>query len=146
MVTWSCQGFLSEHASPNHDNLGVKFYSKLTFEDHVRGIVSGVFHRVGILRLVKRIYLWTPLCYFVSILPLFSQSLNIVLWCGGQLQNVSFSFLNVDGQALSRSVFCRCVIDVVRLGLVCCTRLIQTLITACSASSPLSGSSSSTEV
>ena len=31
---------LSIRASPNLDILGVKFDSKLTFEDHVRGIVS----------------------------------------------------------------------------------------------------------
>ena len=37
------------------------------------------------------------------------------------------------GQASSGSVSC-CIIDVVWLGLVCCTRLIRTLITVCSTS------------
>ena len=46
----------SIRASPNLDNLGVKFDSKLTFEDYVLGIVSRVSQRIGILRLVKRIF------------------------------------------------------------------------------------------
>ena len=45
--------------SPNLDILGVKFDSKLTFEDHVRGIVSHVSQKIGILRLVKRIFVDT---------------------------------------------------------------------------------------
>ena len=45
MVTLSCLGF---RASPNLDILGVKFDSKLTVEDHVRGIVSHVSQRIGI--------------------------------------------------------------------------------------------------
>ena len=50
---------VSIHASPNLDIIGVKFDSKLTFEDHVRGILSLVSQRIDILRLVK-LYLWTP--------------------------------------------------------------------------------------
>ena len=81
--------------------------------------------------------MWTLLCYFGAILH-FSQSLSIVLRCGGQLLNVTFSFFSArcfrwQGLVLI-SVFCRCVFDVVRLGLVCCTRLIRTLITVCSVS------------
>ena len=41
---------------PNHDILGVKFYSRLTFEDHARGIVSLVSQRIVFLRLVKRVF------------------------------------------------------------------------------------------
>ena len=37
----------------------VKFDSKLTFEGHVRGIVSRIPRRIGILRLVKRIFVDT---------------------------------------------------------------------------------------
>ena len=64
--------------------------------------------------------------------------MSIVLRCGGQLLNVIFSLLSVrciqwSGFALI-GVSCRCVIDVVLLGLVSCTRLMQTLITVCSAS------------
>ena len=83
---------VSIRTSPNLDILGLKFDSKLAFEDHVRSILFRVSKRIDILRLVKR-YLWTPLCYFVAILHLFSQSLSIVLWCGSQLLNVTFSFL-----------------------------------------------------
>ena len=35
-------------ASPNHDILGMKFASRLTFKVHVCGIVSGVSQRIGI--------------------------------------------------------------------------------------------------
>ena len=43
-------------ASPNLDILCVNFDSKLTIEDHVRGIVSRVSQRNGILRLLKCIF------------------------------------------------------------------------------------------
>ena len=48
----------------------MKFGSKLTFEDHVRGIVSRVSQRIGILRLVKRIFVYTSAllrCYFAFV-------------------------------------------------------------------------------
>ena len=69
---------------------------------------------------------------------LFSLSLNIVLLCGAQLLNVTFSFLSarciqLSGFVLIR-VSCRCVIDEMLLDRVCFTRLIRTLITVCSAS------------
>ena len=41
---------VSIRASPNLDILGVQFDSKLTFKDHVRGIVSRVSQRISILR------------------------------------------------------------------------------------------------
>ena len=59
-------------ASPNLYILGVKFDSKLIFEDHVRGIFSRVFQRIGILRLVKRIFVDNSVllhCYFAFVLP-----------------------------------------------------------------------------
>ena len=59
-------------ASPNLDILGVKFDSKLTFKDHVRGIVSRVSQRIGILRLVKRIFVDTSVLlhyYFAFVIP-----------------------------------------------------------------------------
>ena len=46
-------------ASPNLDILGVKFDSTFTFEDHVLGIVSCVSQRIGILRLVKPVFVAT---------------------------------------------------------------------------------------
>ena len=48
-------------AGPNIDILGVKFDSRLTFEDHARGIVSRASQRIGILRLVKRVFFDTSL-------------------------------------------------------------------------------------
>ena len=48
-------------ASPNLDILGVKFDSRLTFEDHVLGIVSRGSQRIGILRLLKRVFVDTSL-------------------------------------------------------------------------------------
>ena len=69
---------------------------------------------------------------------LFSQSLSIVLRCGSQLLNVTFSLLsgrNIRWPGfVPIRVSCR-FIDVVWLGLICCTRLIRTLITVCSAAS-----------
>ena len=60
-------------ASPNLDILGVRFDSRLTFEYHVRGIVSRVSQRIGILRLVKRVFLDTYVllrCYYAYVLPI----------------------------------------------------------------------------
>ena len=59
-------------ASPKIDILGVKFDSKHTLEDHVLGIVSHVSQRIGIYRLVKRIFEDTFVllhCHFVFVLP-----------------------------------------------------------------------------
>ena len=64
---------VSVRGSPNLDILDVKFDSKLTFEDYVRGIVSLVSQRIGILRLVKRIFVVTSVvlrCYFAFVLPI----------------------------------------------------------------------------
>ena len=69
MVT-SCLWFLSELV-PTSTTFGVKFDSKLTLEDHMRGIVCRVSQRVGILRLVKRIFVDTSevlRCYFAFFL------------------------------------------------------------------------------
>ena len=54
-------------ASPNLEILGVMCDSKVTFEDHGRGIVSHVSHRIGVLRLVNRVFVDTSVllrcCY-----------------------------------------------------------------------------------
>ena len=50
---------VSISASPNLNILSVKFNSRLTFEDHVRGIVSLVSQRIVFLRLVKRVFVYT---------------------------------------------------------------------------------------
>ena len=88
MVTWSCLGFLSELV-PTSTSL----VCKLTFEDNVCGSAYSVSQRIGILRLMKLIFVDKSV-YFIAILHLFSQSFNIVLQCGGQLLNVTISFLS----------------------------------------------------
>ena len=52
---------------------GMKFDRKLTFEDHVPGTISHVAQRIGILRLVKRIFGDTCVllcCYYAFVLPI----------------------------------------------------------------------------
>ena len=64
---------VSIRASPNLDIIGVKFDSKRTFEDHVRGIVCRVSRRIGMLRLMKRIFVQTSVllrCYFAFVLTI----------------------------------------------------------------------------
>ena len=51
----------------------MKFDSKLTFKDHVCGLVSCVSRRIVILRLAKHIFVDTSvllLCYFAFVLPI----------------------------------------------------------------------------
>ena len=122
-------------ASPNLDILGVKFGSKLIFENHVRGIVYRVSQTVGILRLENRIFVDTPLllrCYFASVLIILEYCSPV--W--GSAAECHLRFLCArcirwPGFVLIR-VSCRCSIDVMFLGRVCCTR--RTLITFCPAS------------
>ena len=69
-------------------------------------IVSRVSQRIGILRLVNRIFEDTSV--FIAFLHLFSKSLSIIFLCGDQLLNVTFSILSAGvfgGQVLSRSEF-----------------------------------------
>ena len=64
---------VSIRASPNLDILGVKFDSKLTSKDHVRGIVFCASQRIGILRLVKRVFVYTSVllrCHYVFVLQI----------------------------------------------------------------------------
>ena len=64
---------VSIRASPNLDILGVKFESKLTFEDHMHGVVSSVSQRIGCLRLVKCIFVDNCLllrCHFAFVLQI----------------------------------------------------------------------------
>ena len=80
--------------SPNLDILGVKFDSRLTFEDHMRGIVSCDSQRNGILRFLKSVFVDTSVllrCYDAFIVPI----LNYCSPVWGQLLNVIFSLLSV---------------------------------------------------
>ena len=73
-------------------------------------------------------------CYFAFFIPIPEYCSPV--W--GQLLNATFSFLSARCNRWPNfvpiRVSCRCVIDVVWLGLICCTRLVRTLITVCSAS------------
>ena len=72
MVTWL--SVVSIRASPNLDILGVKFDSKVQFEDNVCCIVFHVPQRIGILRYVKRIFVDTTVligCNFAFVLRIF---------------------------------------------------------------------------
>ena len=87
---------------------------------------------------MKRIFVNTSVllrCYFAFVLPILEY---IVLQCGGQLLNVTYSFFSIRcirwAGFVTIRVSCRYVIDVEWLGLVSFTRLIRTLITVCSAS------------
>ena len=131
------QSGVSICASSNLDILGVKFDSRLTFKNHVRGIVPCVSQIIGILRLVKHVFVDTSVllrCYNAFVLPI----LEYCSPCGGLLLNVIFSFSGV--RCIRRPGFaqirlsCRCVIDVIFLHCVCCTRLIRTRIIDCSVS------------
>ena len=60
--------------SPNLDILGVKLDSRLTFEDHERGIVSSVAHRIGELRLLKHVFVDISVllrCYYAFVLLIY---------------------------------------------------------------------------
>ena len=106
---------VSNHASPNLDMLGVKFDSKLTFEDHVRGIVSRVSQRIGILKLVKCIFVDT------SVLLTMEQHVlaTILGYCSPVLPSASRALGVFSGQALPLiKVCCRCVIGVMLLDCV----------------------------
>ena len=112
---------VSIRSSSNLDILGVKFDCKLTFEDHVRGIVSGVSQRIGILRLMKRIFVDTCVllrCYFAFVLL-------ILEYCSPVWGSAAECHLQLlERQVYSVSMLCphlsscRCVIDIVWLGFV----------------------------
>ena len=84
---------VSIRASLNIGICGVKFDSKLTFEDHVRGNVSRVSQRSGILMMVKRIFVVT------SVLPCCCYA--FVPRCERQLLNITFRFSSARCAILS---------------------------------------------
>ena len=90
-------------ASPNFDILGVKLDSRLTFVDHVCLIVSRVYQKIGILRLVKLVFEDTSVllrCYYAFVLPILEY--YSIMW--DLLLNVIISFSSsryIRGQALS---------------------------------------------
>ena len=96
-------------ASPNLDIFGVKFNSKLTFEDHVLGIVSRVSQKFCILRQVKRIFVDTMHCVTSLLLWIRSPNPGVLFSGGGVSWWMSTSSCRVPGvfsnQALPWSEF-----------------------------------------
>ena len=82
MVTWGFHGDLgfpsgvSICSSPYLHILGVKFDSRLSSDDQVRGIASRVSQRIGILRLMKRVFVDTSVLLRCYTMHLFSQILE----------------------------------------------------------------------
>ena len=70
---------VSIRASPNLGILDVKFDSKLTFQDHVRDITSRISQRIGILKLVKRIFV--DMCTSVLLRCYYSYVLQMTEYC-----------------------------------------------------------------
>ena len=91
----------------------------------MRGVVSRVSQRIGILRMVNGVYsMLTPLCCFADITPSSSLSLNIVLLSGGLRPAVTFGFLIVIhslGSVLIR-ILSLLITAAALLGCVCCTK------------------------
>ena len=57
---------------PNLNIHGMKFDNRLTFKDHLRGIVSLGSQRIGILRFMKHVFVDTSMlfrCYYAFVLP-----------------------------------------------------------------------------
>ena len=91
VVTWSCQGFLSELVQTS-----TSLAWSLSASSHLKTLCVVLFP-VSLWELALwgdwNVYLWTSVllrCY----LHFFSQSLSIVIRCGVQLPNVIFSFLS----------------------------------------------------
>ena len=118
-------------ANPNLDILGVKFDSMLTFEKTMSVALFPVLSENWHFEVDDTFVLFC--CYYVFVvfvLPILEH--YSPAW--GQLLDGTFSYSSArcfqwPGFALIR-VSC-CVIDVMLLDGVCCTRLIRTLITVC---------------
>ena len=113
---------VSIHARPNLDIVGVKFYSKLTFRDHVCGIVSLVFQGIGILRAAKCVFVHPSvlLCYYYAFILTIHQYYS----------PVRGSAVEHHLQLLKRQVYLlarweTCVINVMLLDFVCCTSYLE---------------------
>ena len=119
---------VSIYASPNLDILGVKFDRRLNFDDHVRGIVSRVSQRIGISRLVNRVFVGTSVlfrCYYAFVLPILEYSSRV--WgsaaeCHPQL---------LERQVYSVARLCPDQAFLLLLDCLCCSRLIRTRIIVC---------------
>ena len=137
METWSCLGFPFALV-PSLDILGVKFDSRFTFEDHVRGILSRVSQRIGIFRLLKRAFVDLSVllrCYYAFVLPILQYCSTVWGYAAeSKLLLLERQVYSVTRLCIRIRLFCRWVIDVMLLRCVCCTRLIRTWIIVCSVS------------
>ena len=89
-----CQSVVCICSCPNLDILGVKFDSRLTFEGHMRGIVSRVSQIISILRLVKSVFVDSSVLlrwYYALVQPIFEYCSPV--W--GLLLNLIFSYSSV---------------------------------------------------
>ena len=122
------------HAPPNLDILGVKFYSKLTFES----IVSCISQSICILRLVKHVLVDTTVllhCYYAFVLPIPEYC---SLMCGSTAE-CHLQLLEHQVHSMARSCPAQSFLSSCHrhhdAGLyIYCTRLLRTLITVCSLS------------
>ena len=111
------------------------FKPRHSWRDHVRGIVSHIFIRICILRLVKHVFMDTSMllyCYCAFALP-------ILEYCSPVYESAAECHLQLlESQVYSVAcqirISCRFVIIVMLLYCVCCTRLIRTRIIDCSVS------------
>ena len=102
MVTWSYLG--CPFTSPNLDILGVKFDSRLTFEDHVRGIVSR---------------------YYAFVLPILEYCSPVCMGvCCGMSSSASLTPGVFGGLAYLIRLSCRCIIDVMLLR-ICAVNVVR---------------------
>ena len=87
-------------AGPNLDILGMKFDSRLTSEDNVRGIVPCVSQRIYILRLVKQVIMDTSVlvrCYYAFVLPILEFSgVGVCCWMSSLASWASSVFSGQD--------------------------------------------------
>ena len=100
MVTWSCLEF----PFALFPTLGFLawFDSRLTFEDHVRDIVSRVSQRIGILRLVKRVFVDTSVylrCYYSLIC---CPNPGVLFSCVGSAAECHFQLLERQVYSVAR--------------------------------------------
>ena len=132
--------------SSNLDILSLKFDSRLTFEDHVRGIVFRVSQRIVILRLVKRVFVDTFVllrCYYAFVLPIHEYCSPV--WGSAAKCHLQLNTrcIQLDARCIRLPSFfqirlsCHCVIYVILLHCVCYTKIIRSGIIVCSVSSHL---------
>ena len=90
MVNWSCLGLVFRLSKPWYP---LCVWSRLTCTAHFRSIVSRVFQRICIRRLVRNVFYVTSVmhcCYYT----LFSQFQSTILISVVRLLTVNFSFLS----------------------------------------------------